>query len=227
MPTSLETFESIAQTTGLKFFTAERTARALREFRRDCWVTGGRGGGKNVARVSPAHFANLLRGLSGLLPSDAPAAFEKLQRLSALYRIFPQPGEVPHCCSGIENIFGLMDGPEGETFECWIERCLMNLVDLGPDERRGLLEDVNVRDGDMHLNPYDQRIRIEWGNEFVFRCALVFGPADHHLVPLHKIIDKPRARRITVLPLTALVQFACLLAAPSPPIRKMEGVHRE
>lgn len=218
MATSIETLELVAQSIGVKFFTAERAARALREFRRDCWVTGGRGGGKNAARVLPSHFANLLRGLSGELPIDAPAALEKLQGLSTLCRFSPQSQleKALRSYEVLEKAFGLMDGPDGETFEVWIERCIMTLIGLTPDERRELLDDGDVRDGEIHLDPYNQRIRIEWGVEFVGRRALVFSPNDH-LTPMHKIIDRPRPRRITVLPLTVLVRFANLLAAPSPP----------
>ena len=61
MPTSIETLELVAKAIGIRFYTAERTARALREFRRDYWVTGGRAAAKTprayCLRISPTWFA--------------------------------------------------------------------------------------------------------------------------------------------------------------------------
>jgi hypothetical protein len=209
MATGIEAFTVVAAATGFLPATVDRTARALRERQRDWWVAGGNGGGKNAARVQVNHVSNLLRGLSGALPSDAPEALEKLQNLVSLYRQLP-PG--PNIYDHVEQAFCLMD-VDNESFEQWIERCLTSLAKRPWAEMRELLEDDHVRRGEIAFCPYDERIRIEWGNEFQIRRALVFAPPDN-LDPLHKIVDQPRARRRLVLPLTALIKAAGLLAVP-------------
>lgn len=213
MATAAQSYAIVAAATGLNPNTIDRTARALRETGRGLWVVGGPGGGKNAAQVELFHLSNLLRGLAGPLPSDAPEALEKLQNLTALFRQMPPLDEARYRV--VERNFCLMDGPDEEGFDQWLNRCLTNLAGLAPDERRELLQNYDVRDAELALSPYDQRIRIEWGgNEFQGRRALVFASAD--LSPLHKVVDLPKARRILVLPLTALIEAARLLAGPAP-----------
>ena len=106
-----------------------------------------------------------------------------MQHLSALYRRLPGQSEAEsddaeaQRYDALERAFCLRDGPDNEAYDRWFERCLTNLAGL--PERRTLLQNGDVRDAEMALSPYDQRIRIEWGgDEFQGRRALVFAPAD-------------------------------------------------
>jgi hypothetical protein len=214
MATAAQAYAIVASATGLNPNTVDRTARALRETGRGLWVVGGPGGGKNAAQVELSHLSNLLRGLAGPLPSDAPEALERLQNLTATFRQLPPLDEERYRV--VERNFCLMDGPGEEGFDQWLGRCLTNLAGLAPNERRELLQNHDVRDADLAFSPYDQRIRIEWGgDEFQGRRALVFANAAA-LTPDHKVVDPPKARRILVLPLTALIEAARLLAGSAP-----------
>ena len=89
-----------------------------------------------------------------------------MQGLSTLYRDLRERAGAPRSYDAIERAFGLTDGPGGETFEKWIERCIMALVGLTQGGRRELLDDGDVRDSRMEFDPYEQRIRLRWGHEF-------------------------------------------------------------
>ena len=175
-----------------------------------------------AARMRPESHLRIFPTYCAVSLVISPATRQRLWKSCSGFLLFivfcRQPKDASHRCYAlIENSFGLMDGPDGEMFENWFERCIANLAELTPEARReNCSKDGEVRKSGMELNPYNERIRLSWGNEFAGRCALVFGPADY-LEPLHKIFDQPQPHRITVVPLTALIKFAGLLAAPSPP----------
>ena len=84
MATVTEAVEQIAVVTGMKPATVAKYARSLREADPPLWSSSGKGGGKAAVHVRAMDLVNLLIGIAGAQPSDAPGAVAALRDIQAL-----------------------------------------------------------------------------------------------------------------------------------------------
>ena len=174
MATGLQVIARLAPLLGLLSSTLERQLRAQRLAGQ--LPTGRPGGGKFSAHFEAQHFANIILGLAGSEPSDAPAAAVELLRLMPLLNTVNPPTGVPQPLPALEDQLADWLASIAEAYR------------RGGQDQRDIVATFRSWEISLCLNPR----RAEILTDVAKQRWIVYASGDSPLAPL-------ALRRVTVL----------------------------